>query len=66
MYIKFNLLALICRRKINTFLLQKEIKNLEKASYLNLWERIELKRAIAVLSTLKQQPLHNQNDFTKK
>ena len=57
------MLAHICRRKINTFLLQKEIESLEKVSYLNLWERIELKRAITLLGTLKQQPLRNQNNL---
>lgn len=60
------MLAHICRRKINTFLLQKEIESLEKASYLNLWERIELKRAITLLGTLKQQPLHKQNNLAGK
>lgn len=60
MYSKLNMVTHICRRKINTFLLQREIKNLEKASYLNLWERIELKRAINILETLKQHPLRNQ------
>jgi len=50
---KLNTLTGIYRRKITTMMLEMEIKNMEKASYLTLWERMELNRAKTLLNTLK-------------
>ena len=63
---KLNNLKEIFIRKLNTILLQKEIQSLEKGSYLSLRERIELKRAISILSTLKQQPFNNGDDLIQQ
>jgi hypothetical protein len=63
---KLNNLKEIFIRKINTILLQREIKSLEKYPYLSLRERIELKRAISILSTLKQQSIINEDDFIQQ
>jgi len=56
--LKYLLLPLsIYRLKIKMLLLQLHIKKMEKARYLNLWDRIQLAKFKKVLTVLHEQEL---------
>ena len=41
-----------CKKKITVFLLQKEIKEMKKSTYLTLADRVELNRDMILLSDI--------------
>lgn len=46
---------LTIQQKIKIFILKNRIKKMERISYLNLWERMELRDTIKSLQNLQQQ-----------
>ena len=54
----------IIQQKIKIFMLKNKIKKIERVSYLNLWERIELREALRSLQSLEQQQIHNTAIFS--
>ena len=54
----------IIEQKIKIFMLKAKIKKIERASYLNLWERMELRDALKSLQGLEQQQIHNTAIFS--